>query len=240
MRVTNLGLAIGAGLVMGALAIAGCSSGAAKPAASAPGQPTLTNGSAALAPGSATTPGAAQSSTTSTAGGPDTGAPGGAEGAIPGGGEGGVPGGGEAAFATYTDPAGAFSFAYTTGWAQSADKRGGILFKGRNQSVRFDLIANAGSNPTAFATTDAGSLGTVFPGFHQIGLAASSVIAGGALLTFEWQGTNAVTGKSILEHAASYYIPASGGRMAILTYSAPPSQFDPQNSADLARSVRVR
>ena len=240
MRVTYPGLAIGAGIVLGALAIAGCSSGGAKPAASAPAQPTIAGGSAALAPGAGTTPGAAQSSSNSTAGGPDTGAPGGAEGPVPGGGEGAVPGGGEAAFATYTDPAGAFSFAYTTGWAQSTDKRGAILFQGRNQSVRFRLIANAGSDPTAFATTDAPSLGTEFPGFHQISLAASSVISGAALLTFEWQGTNAVTGKGILEHAERYYIPASGGRMAVLTYSAPPSQFDPQNSADLARSVRVR
>lgn len=243
MNVTNVRLAVGAGLVIGALAIAGCSGGGANPAASAPAQPTLA-ASGALAPGAGAgavaTPGAAQSSSNSTAGGPDTGAPGGAEGAVPGGGEGGVPGGGEAAFATYTDPAGAFSFAYTSGWAKSIDARGAILFQGRNQSVRFRLADNAGSDPAAFAASDAGTLGTEFPGFHQISLAASATLPGAALLTFEWQGTNAVTGKAILEHAERYYIPASGGRMAVLTYSAPPSQFDPQNSADLARSVRVR
>ncbi|MDE3096683.1 MAG: hypothetical protein KGK07_11890, partial [Chloroflexota bacterium] len=86
MNVTNVRLAVGAGLVIGALAIAGCSGGGANPAASAPAQPTLA-ASGALAPGAGAgagaTPGAAQSSSNSTAGGPDTGAPGGAEGAVP-------------------------------------------------------------------------------------------------------------------------------------------------------------
>ncbi|HYM16631.1 MAG TPA: hypothetical protein VEZ14_13835 [Dehalococcoidia bacterium] len=227
MRRHDVAWVAGATLLTISAGLIGCSGSSSTPQ-SAAAQPTVAGG---LAPAASSVAGAAANGGgNSSAGGPDTGA------AAPG----GEAAGGEAATVTYTDPAGQYSFGYPAGWAKSTSKRGGVRFDGRNQVVIFDLIANAGTNAAAFAKSDESALTTEFPGFQVAGIAASSIIPNAAVMTFQWQATNPVTGKPVVERAARYYIPASGGRMAVLTDSAELAQFDPQNSADLARTVQVR
>ena len=145
------------------------------------------------------------------------------------------------ALVTYNSPDGAFLFRKPKSWTEAKDKNGNVRFAGRDAFVGVELKANAGTDAMAFATKDKAAVATDFAGYKEVSLKASTEVKNAVVLSFEWDaGKSTVTGKPVRARVDRYYIPASGGRMAVMTGSEPASGFDRETIRDVALSVKVK
>lgn len=145
------------------------------------------------------------------------------------------------ALVTYSSPDGAYSFQHPKSWTEGKSKSGGVQFAGRDAFVGVDLKANAGTDAMAFATTDKATVAKDYTGYKEVSLKASTEVKNAVILSFEWDaGNSTVTGKPVHARVDRYYIPESGGRMAVMTGSEPSSGFDRETVRDVALSVKVK
>lgn len=145
------------------------------------------------------------------------------------------------ALVTYTAANGAYSFQHPKSWTEGTSKSGGIQFAGRDAFVAVDVISAAGGDVTAFVTQDKAKVEKSHKSYSEISLKASTEVQDAVILTFEWDaGDSTVTGKPVHAHVDRYYIPVSGGRIAIMTGSEPASLFDRETIRDVALSVKVK
>ena len=156
----------------------------------------------------------------------------------------GTPAAGELAdeaLVTWTASDGSYSFQHPGSWTQSADAAGHVRFSGRDAFVGVEIKLNAGTDALAAAGTDKQAVSKAFAGYKEISLKASTEVKNAAVLSFEWDaGNSTVTGKPVRARVDRYYIPESGGRIAIMTGSEPVAAFDRETVRDVALSVKVK
>ncbi len=150
---------------------------------------------------------------------------------------GGEGGGGDAPTTTYTDPGGAFSFTYPSGWGTATQPGEAIRLTGRDEFISVQLVASAPA-PLDYGKSDASALAAANPGFRGTPLKASKVAGQhGAMVAYTWQApASAVTGKPVPSSANRYYIPGPGGKLAVFTYSSPTGTYDPAGADDFANA----
>lgn len=175
-----------------------------------------------------------------------TASPGPATGAQPslagGGGEGGGEGGGgvEAALVTYADAAQQFSIGHPGPWTQDRSVTDGVRFVGGDHDLTITFARPpAGMNALAYAQGDVAAVSSIFPGYSQLSLAASTEVTGATVLGFEADGTSSVTGKAFRAHNERYYMPLVDGRIAVLTVTGPTDQYDREGVRDIALTFKV-
>ena len=145
------------------------------------------------------------------------------------------------ALVTYSSPDGAYSFQKPKSWTEGKSKSGGVQFSGRDAFVGVEVKTSAGSDAMAFATKDKATVAKDYAGYKEISLAASTEVKNAVVLSFEWDaGNSTVTGKPVHARVDRYYIPVSGGRMAVMTGSEPATLFDRETVRDVALSVKVK
>lgn len=101
------------------------------------------------------------------------------------------------------------------------------------------VAPTTGADPMRYAQNDVSSLPDVFPGFKQIGLAASTEVANAVVLGFQADGTSSVTGRSYSARGDRYYVLLPDGRLAILTVVGPDSHYDREGVRDIALTLKV-
>jgi len=145
------------------------------------------------------------------------------------------------ALVTYSAPDNSFSFKHPKSWTETKDKSGSVRFAGRDAFVGVEIKSNAGADAMAFAAKDKATVAKEFAGYKEVSLKASTEVKNAAVLSFEWDaGNSTVTGKPVHARVDRYYIPASGGRVAVMTGSEPASGFDRETVRDVALSVKVK
>ena len=156
------------------------------------------------------------------------------------GGEGnGEAGGVEAALVTYTDAAQHFSIGHPGPWTQDPALKAGVQFNGGDDRMRVEFVQPpAGVDPMGYAQNDLASLATAFPGFKQVGLAASTEVDKAIVLGFDASGTSAVTGKAFAARGDRYYMPLPDGRIAVLTVLGPANRYDREGVRDIALTFK--
>jgi hypothetical protein len=158
-----------------------------------------------------------------------------------GGGEGeGEEGGVEAVLATYSDSTQGFAIGYPNTWTQDTSVTQGVKFAGGDDSMVLEFVTPpTGSDAMAYAQGDLDAVKAAFPGFQQVGLAASTEVQDAIVLGFEADGTSAVTGRAYNARGDRYYVPLDDGRIAILTVVGPASHYDREGVRDIALTLRV-
>ena len=152
------------------------------------------------------------------------------------GGEGGV----EAALVTYADAQQGFAIGYPSPWTQDTSVTTGVKFVGGDDSLTLEFVPPpAGSDAMAYAKRDLSAVASAFPGFKQVGLAASTEVKGAVVLGFTANGTSAVTGKAFSARGDRYYMPLADGRMAVLTVLGPDNHYDREGVRDIALTFRA-
>ena len=145
------------------------------------------------------------------------------------------------ALVTYSSPDSGYSLQHPKSWTEGKSKSGAVQFAGRDAFVGVDIKANAGTDAMAFATTDKAAVARDYAGYKEVSLKASKDVKNAVILTFEWDaGNSSVTNKPVHARVDRYYIPVSGGRMAVMTGSEPASGFDVETIRDVALSVKVK
>jgi hypothetical protein len=153
---------------------------------------------------------------------------------------GGEAGGVEAALVTYADAAQGFSIGHPGPWTQDKSATKGVKFVGGDDSLTLELVTlPAGTDAMAYAKNDVAAVTAAFPGFNQLSLQPSTEVKGAIILGFEANGTSAVTGKSFKAHNERYYIPVSGGRLAVLTVVGPDNHYDRESVRDIALTLKM-
>jgi len=141
---------------------------------------------------------------------------------------------------TYRDAGQRFSVGYPGSWTRDSGVTEGVKFDGGDDSMRLEFITlPQGTTVMAYAEQDVAAVSAAFPGFQQVGLAASTEVAKAVVLGFEAQGTSTVTGKVYAARSDRYYIPLSDGRLAVLTVVGPKSHYDREGVRDIALTLRV-
>ena len=145
------------------------------------------------------------------------------------------------ALVTYSAPDGSYSFKHPKSWTEVKDKNGNARFAGRDAFVGVEVMTNAGTDAMAFATKDKATVAKDFAGYKELSLKASTAVKNAVVLSFEWDaGNSTVTGKPVHARIDRYYMPQSGGRMAVMTGSEPASGFDLETIRDVALGVKVK
>ena len=157
-----------------------------------------------------------------------------------GGEAGGEAGGIEAALVTYADPSGSYAIGHPGPWTQDTTFADGVRFNGGDESMALSFVTPpAGSSAADYAAQDAVALSAIIPGFAKVGIAPSTEVDRAIVLGFTADGTSAVTGKAFGARGDRYYIPVAGGRIAVLTVSAPASRYDREGVRDIALTLKV-
>ncbi len=152
------------------------------------------------------------------------------------GGEGGV----EAALVTYSDAKQGFSIGHPGTWTQDKAFAKGARFIGGDDSLSLEFVTPpAGMDAMTYAKNDVAAVTNAYPGFKQVGLAASTEVKNAVILGFTANGTSAVTGKAFTAHNERYYMPLPDGRIAVLTVVAPDSQYDREGVRDIALTFKL-
>jgi hypothetical protein len=158
---------------------------------------------------------------------------------VPNGEAGGEQGGAEAALVRYSDAAQGFIISYPGPWTQDKSVTSGVRFVGGDDNMTLAFVTPAaGTDVMTYAKADVAAVSAAFPGFQQLGLAASSEVKGAVILGFTANGTSAVTGKTFTAHNERYYMPLSDGRIAILTVVGPESHYDREGVRDIALTFK--
>ena len=89
------------------------------------------------------------------------------------------------------------------------------------------------------AKADVVALSAAYPGFQQVGLAASTEVKNAIVLGFEAKGFSRITGKPVLLRADRYYMPLSSGRIAVLTMATANNRYDREGVRDIALSFML-
>jgi hypothetical protein len=154
-----------------------------------------------------------------------------------GGEAGGVEG---ASLVTYSDAAQGFAIGHPSTWTQDPAFKPGVKFAGGDDSLALEFVtAPSGVDAMMYAKNDVAAVGASFPGFKQLSLAASTEVATAVVLSFEANGTSAVTGKAFAAHDERYYMPLADGRLAILTLTGPAAHYDREGFRDIALTFRL-
>lgn len=152
-------------------------------------------------------------------------------------GEGGE-GGAEAALVTYSDSQMGFSVGHPGTWTQDKSFTKGMKFVGGDDSMTLELVTlPAGKDALTYAKNDVVSVTAAFPGFKQVGFAASTEVQNAIVLGFEANGTSLVTGKPYSARGDRYYLPLPDGRIAVLTVIGPNNHYDREGVRDIALTL---
>lgn len=153
-----------------------------------------------------------------------------------GNGEGGV----EAALVTYSDAAQGFAIGHPGSWTQDKSFTNGVKFMGGDDYLTVEFVTPASRmDVMAYAKTDVAAVSTMFSGFKQLELAASTEVKGAVILGFEADGKSSVTGKAFKAHNERYYMPLADGRIAVLTVVGPTNHYDREGVRDIALTFNV-
>jgi len=148
--------------------------------------------------------------------------------------------GGETALVTYADAAQGFSIAYPGNWTLVPGSTAGVQFAGGDDSMKLEFAQlPAGKDAMAYAKADVVALSAAYPGFQQVGLAASTEVKNAIVLGFEAKGFSRITGKPVLLRADRYYMPLSSGRIAVLTMVTANNRYDREGVRDIALSFKL-
>lgn len=152
---------------------------------------------------------------------------------------GGEAAGGDEPVRTYVDPTGQFSFQHAQSWGNTTKPGETIRFTGRDEFISI-AITTTTLSPLEFAKADASALTAASPNFKGEAIKAYKVAGTtGAMESYTWQaGPSPVTGKMIASSARRYYIPGTGGKLAVFTYSSPTNTYDPFGADDFANSFK--
>jgi hypothetical protein len=149
-------------------------------------------------------------------------------------------GGAEAALVTYSDSPQGFSIAYPQPWTQDKSVTAGVKFIGGDDSMTLEFVSPpVGTDAMAYAQGDVTNLAKLFPGFEEVGLAASTEVKNAIVLGFQATATSAVTGKDYTARGDRYYMPLADGRIAILTEIGPTSHYDREGVRDIALTFKL-
>jgi hypothetical protein len=152
----------------------------------------------------------------------------------------GSEGGVEAALITYSDAAQGFSIGHPGLWAQDTAYTNGVKFVGGDAWLTLAFVTlPAGTDVMTYAQSDVATVTAAFPGFKQLGLAASTEVKNAVILGFTANGTSTVTGKAFTAHNEIYYIQLTDGRIAVLTVVGPDNLYDQQGVRDIALTLKV-
>ena len=157
-----------------------------------------------------------------------------------GNGENGGEGGAEAALVTYSDSSQGFSIGYPQPWTQDKSFTAGVKFVGGDDGMTLEFVApSVGTDAMAYAQKDVTNIASLFPGFKEVGLAASTEVKGAIVLGFQATGTSPVTGKEYTARGDRYYMPLADGRIAVLTEIGPLSHYDREGVRDIALTFKL-
>ena len=147
--------------------------------------------------------------------------------------------GGDEPVLTYTDPTGLFSFQHPQSWGKTTNPGEIIRFTGRDEFISI-AITTTTLSPLDFAKADVPALKAASPNFKGDPLTTYTVAGtSGVIESYTWQaGPSPVTGKMVASSARRYYIPGTGGKLAIFTYSSPTSTYDPAGADDFANAFK--
>ena len=152
------------------------------------------------------------------------------------GGEGGV----EASLVTFSEAAQGFAIGHPGTWSQDTSFTSGVKFVGGDDWMTLEFVTPAtGSDAMTYAQSDITAVTTVFPGFKQIDLKASTEVKNAIILDFTADGTSVVTGKTFTAHNERYYMPLADGRIAILTVVGPDNHYDREGVRDIALTFKL-
>jgi hypothetical protein len=141
---------------------------------------------------------------------------------------------------TYSDATQGFAIGYPSPWTQDTSVTQGVRFVGGDDSMTLEFVTPpAGTDAMAYAQSDLDAMRAAFPGFQQVGLAASTEVPNAVVLGFEADGTSAVTGRAYHARGDRYYIALDDGRIAVLTVVGPASHYDREGVRDIALTLRV-
>jgi hypothetical protein len=147
--------------------------------------------------------------------------------------------GGEVALVTHTDTVQGFSIAYPGNWTQVATSAG-VQFAGGDDSMKLELATlPSGMSAMVYARADVAAVSTAYPGFRQIGLAASTEVKNAVVLGFEAKGVSTITGKPLQIRADRYYMPLPNGRIAVLTVATANNRYDREGVRDIALTFKL-
>jgi hypothetical protein len=148
--------------------------------------------------------------------------------------------GAEAALVTYSDTKQGFSIEYPGNWTQDKTITQGVKFTGGDDSLTLEfVIPPGGTDAMAYARNDVAAVTTAFPGFNQVGLAASTEVKNAIVLGFGANGTSVVTGKAYTARGDRYYMPLPDGRIAVLTVIGPANHYDREGVRDIALTFKL-
>ena len=149
-------------------------------------------------------------------------------------------GGAEAALVTYSDSQLGFSIGYPSPWTQDKTFTSGVKFIGGDDSMTLEFVtSSAGIDAMTYAKNDVPSAATAFPGFTQVGLAASTEVKDAIVLGFTANGTSTVTGKAYTARGDRYYMPLTNGQIAVLTVVGPDNHYDREGVRDIALTFKL-
>jgi hypothetical protein len=153
---------------------------------------------------------------------------------------GGEAGGVESALVTHSDSKLGFSIGRPANWSQDTGFATGVKYAGGDDSMTLEFATlAAGSTAMVYAQKDVAAVSASYAGFKQVSLAASTEVEGAIVLGFEADGTSAVTGKTFRARDERYYMPLSGGRLAILTVTGPSNRYDREGVRDIALTFKT-
>ena len=148
--------------------------------------------------------------------------------------------GAEAALVTYTDAAQGFTIARPAPWTQDKSVTQGVKFNGSTDSLTLQIVTlAAGTTALAYAQGNVAAVASAFTGFKQLNLAPSTEVPNAIVLAFTANGTSGVTGKTYTAQGDRYYMPVSGGRIAILTIVGPVQNYDREGIRDIALTFKL-
>lgn len=152
---------------------------------------------------------------------------------------GGEAGGGDEPLKAYVDPAGQFSFQYPQSWGNTTQAGETIRFTGRDEFISL-VITTTSLSPLDFGKLDIPALTAASQAYKGDALKTYPVAGtNGAMVSYTWQaGPSPVTGKMIVSSARRYYIPGTGGKLAVFTYSSPTNTYDPFGADDFANGYK--
>lgn len=149
-------------------------------------------------------------------------------------------GGAEAALVTYSDSKQNFSVAYPGPWTQDKTVTSGVKFQGGDDTMTLEFVTPpAGTDAMTYAKNDVATVSKAFPGFNQVGLAASTEVKNAIVLGFQASGTSTVTGKTYSARGDRYYMPLADGRIAVLTVVGPDGHYDREGVRDIALTFKL-
>ena len=153
---------------------------------------------------------------------------------------GGEAAGVEAALVTYSDSTQGFAIGHPGPWTQDTSFTNGVRFVGGDDYMTVEFITPLiGTDAMTYAQSDVAAVTSMFPGFKQIDLKASTEVQDAIILGFSADGKSSVTGKTFTAHNERYYMPLADGRIAILTVAGPENHYDREGVRDIALTFKL-